>query len=49
MKRSTVGGFAVAIAFLTALFAGGCATQPVKCDRHVVPINIPHGKPEASK
>ena len=49
MRKSIVGGLAIAVALLTALLAGGCASQRVKCDRHLVPINVPHGKREALK
>jgi hypothetical protein len=49
MKKSIVGGLAIGIALLTVLLASGCASQRVKCDRHLVPINVPHGKREALK
>ena len=49
MKKSIVSGLAIAIVLLTALLAGGCTSQRVKCDHHLVPINVPHGKREALK
>jgi len=49
MRKSIASGLVTAIALLTALLAGGCASQRVKCDRHLVPINVPHGKREALK
>lgn len=44
MKRSIVSGVCLAIACLTFLLAGGCASRQVKCDHHLVPINVPHSK-----
>lgn len=49
MKKSIVSGLMIAIAFLSALLAGGCAAQRVKCDRHLVPINVAHRKREGFK
>lgn len=49
MRGPIVSGFAVVIVFLTMLLAGGCASQHVKCDRHLVPINVAHGTRGISK
>lgn len=49
MKPSLVSGFAIVVAVLAALLAGGCASQRVKCDRHLLPINVVHGTRGTSK
>lgn len=49
MKTSLISSFGIAAAVLTALLAAGCASQRVKCDRHLVPINVAHGTRGISK
>jgi hypothetical protein len=44
MKSLIMKGVWFAPALLTLLLASACAQQRVKCDRHLVPINVPHEK-----
>ena len=44
MKSLLAKSLWFAPALLTILLASACAQQRVKCDHHLVPINVPHEK-----
>lgn len=44
MKRSIVRVCVRSAVLVALLLASACASRQVRCDRHLVPINVPHGK-----
>ena len=44
MKRSIVRICVRSSVLVALLLASACASRQVRCDRHLVPINIAHGQ-----
>lgn len=44
MKRSIIRVWVRSAVLVALLLASACASQQVRCDRHLVPINVPHTK-----